>query len=155
MQEISLHLGSDHAGFGFKQKAIEFLQTKGLKYRDHGTFSDASCDYPDFADAVCQAVTATTGQMGLLICGSGQGMAMRANKYPKIRAALCYSVEVARLSRQHNDANVVCLGARMQDEQTLIAILAAFLSEPFEGGRHQLRVDKMISPVPLPKEFKK
>lgn len=137
-------LGCDHAGLQLKRILIPLL--KDYAVEDVGTFDETSVDYPDFASAVCQKVKSES-DMGLLICGSGQGMAMRANKFAHIRAALCWNEEVAALARQHNNANVLCLGARTTSSVDSTKILKAFLETPFEGGRHQKRIEKLNGPT--------
>lgn len=138
---MQMVIASDHAGFPLKQ---HFIKMESIEWIDCGPDSDDSVDYPDFADTLCKKVI-ETGLPGVLICGSGQGMAMRANKYQKIRAALCWTTEIAQLSRQHNNANVLCLGSRTIDENTAQEILKTFISTNFEGGRHQKRIDKLNS----------
>jgi ribose 5-phosphate isomerase B len=146
LQNMKIYIGSDHAGFSLKQNVIEYLK-KSHTVIDLGPKNEDRTDYPDYADkVVAELKKDPTGSMGLLICGSGQGMSMRANKYSFVRAALCWSAESAKLSRQHNDANVLCLGARLLDENTVFQILEAFLSTPFEGGRHAERVQKISNP---------
>lgn len=137
---MKIFVASDHAGVGLKTRILEFLKEKG---EDLGPQNTESVDYPDYADRVCFAVTASPENFGVLICGSGQGMSMRANKHKQVRAALCWSEEVAQLSRQHNNANVLCLGARVTDEDLALKIVEVFLATDFEGGRHQRRVDKL------------
>ncbi len=151
-------LASDHAGLDRKTEIIQYLKKQGsFEIEDFGPYDSESVDYPDFADKVCRnipalsvAMTALTPQpavLGILICGSGQGMAMRANKYPHIKAALCWNEDSTILSREHNDANVLCLGARMCDEKLSCLLVDKFLSTPFAQGRHARRVVKMLSPV--------
>ena len=136
-------IGSDHGGYNAKQEIIKniFLNEK-RSYMDFGTRTDDSCDYPDFAKAVCDDVAAGKSHLGILICGTGIGMSMVANRNPLIRAGLCKDVETAKLTRQHNNANVLCLGARVTDINDMIDIVQAFLSTEFEAGRHQIRSDK-------------
>ena len=141
----SIHIASDHAGFEVKNKVVQLLNQLGHQVLDHGPQNDQRCDYPDFANIVCQGLIAAPDSFGVLICGSGQGMAMRANKYNLIRAALCSSPEMARLSREHNNANVLCLGARTTDLPILLKTVEQFFVSSFEGGRHQARVDKIHS----------
>lgn len=136
----TIYLGSDHAGFDLKEKLkIHFPQ---IHWIDCGPANTDRVDYPDFADRVVKEVLKHQGR-GVLICGSGQGMAMRANKYSGIRAALVWNEESTRLSRQHNNANVLCLGARLLDHELAFHLFEVFLSTPFEGGRHQGRVEKL------------
>ncbi len=134
-------IGSDHAGFEYKAAIIDYLRDKNIF--DAGTFSAQSVDYPDYAHIVGKAVESGEAQRGILICGSGNGVCMTANKYPRVRAALCWTVELARLSRLHNDANVLCIPARFVGLELALQMVEAFLAEPFEGGRHAGRVAKI------------
>ncbi|MBQ3059408.1 MAG: ribose 5-phosphate isomerase B [Desulfovibrio sp.] len=138
MQRI--HLASDHAGFNLKEILARHLSTLGYEAVDDGTHSTASCDYPVFAHRLCQAVAAE-GTSGILICGTGLGMSIAANRHTEIRAALCTTELHARMSRCHNNANVLCLGARVTGVELALAIVETFLATPFEGGRHQRRLD--------------
>ena len=151
-----LFIGSDHAGFEAKENLKKFLEKNysDLDVIDEGPVSAQSVDYPDYADRVCTSMTKSTDR-GILICGSGQGMAMRANKYNHIRAALCWNEEVAQLCRNHNDANILCLGARLQSENQMEHLTRTFLDTEFEGGRHQQRVDKIASALYDPRAPKK
>jgi len=136
-------IASDHAGFNLK-KAIIKKYIKKLNFKDLGTNSSIkSVNYPDYAHKVCLKVVKNKMNIGVLICGSGMGMAMAANKHKNIRAALCYSVKNAKLSRLHNDANVITLGSRFTNNKTAFNCLNAFLSTKFEGGRHKKRVKKI------------
>ena len=136
-------IASDHAGFNLK-KAIIKKYTKKLNFKDLGTNSSIkSVNYPDYAHKVCLMVVKNKFNIGVLICGSGMGMAMAANKHKNIRAALCYSVKNAKLSRLHNDANVITLGSRFTNNNTAFNCLNAFLTTKFEGGRHKKRVKKI------------
>ena len=136
-------IASDHAGFYLK-KAIIKKYTKKLNFKDLGTNSSIkSVSYPDYAHKVCLKVVKNKLNIGVLICGSGMGMAMAANKHKKIRAALCYSVKNAKLSRLHNDANVITLGSRFTNNKTAFNCLNAFLKTKFDGGRHKKRVKKI------------
>lgn len=139
MQRL-IHLAADHAGFALKSALILRLSSLGHDVEDHGTHSTESCDYPVFARQLCEAVTERGGQ-GILICGTGVGMSMVANRMPGIRAALCATEFQARATRQHNDANVLCLGERVTGTGLAFAIVDAFLETAFEGGRHQRRID--------------
>ncbi|MBY0452640.1 MAG: ribose 5-phosphate isomerase B [Bdellovibrionaceae bacterium] len=149
---MKILIASDHAGFELKKQVFEALKAE-MNIEDLGPFSTDSVDYPDYANLVCKRIepsnvndnNASThlSTFGILICGSGQGMAMRANRFPFIRAALCWSEEVATLARLHNDANVLCLGGRLTPFPVGEKILSAFLETAFEGGRHQGRVDKL------------
>lgn len=136
-------IGADHAGFDLKEKLRDWLGTNGFTYKDFGTYSSASADYPDFAHPVATAVEKKEFDLGLLVCGSGNGVCITANKHQGIRAALCWTEELASLARQHNDANVLCLPARFISEELAVKILDRFVSSSFEGGRHERRVSKI------------
>ncbi|HEY3098153.1 MAG TPA: ribose 5-phosphate isomerase B [Methylomirabilota bacterium] len=136
-------LGADHAGYSLKEKLKTWLAADGHRVIDHGTHSTDSVDYPDYAAAVAQAVRAGDAERGVLICGSGIGMAMAANKVAGVRAVVAADPTVARLSRQHNDANVLALGARLTAAGQALEVVQAWLATPFEGGRHARRVDKL------------
>lgn len=140
---ITLALGSDHAGYQYKERITAHLTQKGLKFHDFGTFSEDSSDYPDFAHPVANAVEKGENSLGILVCGSGNGVCMTANKHAGIRAALCWNEELATLARTHNNANVLCLPARFVSVETALAIVDAFLNASFEGGRHERRVGKI------------
>ena len=145
MNKRRIFIGADSAGYGLKKEVIPYLTEKGYEVIDCGTDSDASCHYPLFANAVCEKVKADLdGSFGILICGTGIGMSMCANKHKGIRAALCSDTYSAKMTRQHNDANVLCMGARVIGSCLAIDILDAFLSNEFEGGRHAIRVDMMM-----------
>jgi ribose 5-phosphate isomerase B len=135
-----LHLASDHAGFALKTELRRRLADLGHDTVDDGTYSDESCDYPVFAHKLCAAVE-NSDCLGILICGTGTGMSIAANRHPGIRAALCVTELHARLARNHNDANVLCLGARITGVELAFAIVESFLAARFEGGRHQQRLD--------------
>ena len=139
---MKIYIASDHAGFLMKQKVVEILN-KQFDITDIGPQNEDRVDYPDYADKVIAELKASPSAMGILLCGSGQGMAMRANKHIFIRAALCWNEESARLARSHNDANVLCLGARLLPEKELHSIVQVFLATKFEGGRHADRVQKI------------
>ena len=142
--ERIIFIASDHAGFELKEKVCRWLKlNKNFKVTDLGPNSTDSVDYPDFANKLSSVMKTEPNSTGVLICGSGQGMAIRANKYSWIRAALVYSKEIAVLSREHNDANVICLGSRFCTESDSIAWVNEFLSVPFAGGRHATRVAKL------------
>lgn len=141
-----LLVASDHAGFELKEKLRKALDRLGVAYQDLGTYSTDSVDYPDYARRVAEAVSRGEAERGLLVCGSGQGMAMTANRYRGVRAALPFDEETARLSREHNDANVLALGGRTLDHAKAERMLAVWLSTPFAGGRHERRVEKIEPP---------
>ena len=138
----SIILASDHAGLALKATLTKALEKEGIAVHDLGTYSESSVDYPDFAKQLADSIRTGVSDRGILICGSGIGMSMAANRYPYIRAALCHNVETASLARQHNNANVLVLGARIISEATALACMEAFLHTNFEGGRHQARIDK-------------
>ncbi len=140
---MKIALGADHAGFELKQKLRERLEREGFEVHDRGTASNDSVDYPDFARMVGEEVASKQADLGVLVCGSGIGMAMAANKVPGVRAANVSSEYEAEMSRRHNDANVLAIGARILDEPKAAAIVGKFLQTQFEGGRHQRRVDKI------------
>ncbi|NGP76990.1 ribose 5-phosphate isomerase B [Balneolaceae bacterium YR4-1] len=138
-------IASDHAGFEAKEKVKKMLEDMGHMPVDFGTHSEDSVDYPDFAVQVAQKVDEGEHEQGILICGSGQGMCMTANKFKNVRAALVYNEKTAALTRQHNNANLLCLPGRELDEDDLKAILKAWFDSDFEGGRHERRVKKIHS----------
>ncbi|MCL2511102.1 MAG: ribose 5-phosphate isomerase B [Bacteroidales bacterium] len=141
--------GCDHAAFVLKETIKKHLQLQGYEVRDFGTFSGESVDYPDMIHPLAREIDAGRIERGIILCGSGVGVSMVANKYPKVRCALCWNVELAKLCRQHNDANVMALGARFIAENDALAMVDAFLDTPFEGGRHQGRVEKIAKLVEL------
>jgi len=139
-----IYAGSDHAGFALRHRLVEHLRAAGHTVDDLGTESEASCDYPDYAAAVGRAVSGEAGAVGLLVCGTGMGVCIAANKIHGVRAVDAWNVEAARISRAHNDANVLCLGARTLAEGDALAITDAWLAAPFDGGeRHTRRVEKI------------
>ncbi len=139
----TIGLCSDHAGFPLKQHIKQWLEAKGLAYKDFGTYTEESCDYPDFAHPMGEAIEAGECYPGIAICGSGQGISMTLNKHQGVRCALCWEPELATLARQHNDANVLAMPGRFISNEKADAIMEAFFSANFEGGRHQRRVDKI------------
>ena len=144
MDKRVIYIGADSAGFPLKEHLVGYLREAGFEVVDMGTDSTASCHYPDFAAAVCKSVQANLdGAYGILVCGTGVGMSMCANKYRGIRAALCGDTYSAKMTRRHNDANVLCLGARVIGSCLAEDIVTAFLGNDFEGGRHAIRVDMM------------
>lgn len=140
---MRIALGADHAGVQLKAEIKKFLDERGVRYTDFGTNTTDSVDYPDFAETVAHAVADGSHDRGLLFCGSGIGMAMAANKVPGVRAASVVDEVSTRLSREHNDANVLALGERLTPVETARQLVATFLDTPFGGGRHQRRVDKI------------
>lgn len=143
MEVKKIAIGADHAGFLYKTKIIAHLESLGYQVDDKGTYSEQSVDYPDFAHPVAKAVETGAADLGILICGSGNGVAITANKHQGIRAALCWTQELAALARQHNDANIISLPARFVSIEEAIGMIDTFLKTPFEGGRHQNRVNKI------------
>jgi ribose 5-phosphate isomerase B len=139
----SFAVGGDHAGFDYKDQLIDFLKAQGFSVKDCGTYSADSVDYPDFAHPVANAVESGEVSWGLLLCGSANGVAITANKHQGIRAGLAWNVEVAKLVRQHNDANVICLPVRFISLEEAKACLQMFIDTEFEGGRHAGRVSKI------------
>ncbi|TMI69719.1 MAG: ribose 5-phosphate isomerase B [Bacteroidetes bacterium] len=136
-------IGSDHAGFDYKEDLISFLEGKGYPFTDFGTHSKESADYADFAHPVAQSVEKKEASFGILICGSANGVAITANKHQGIRAAVCWGEELAKLARQHNDANVICIPARFVREGDAEKMVNIFMNTAFEGGRHATRVNKI------------
>ncbi len=142
-----LGIGSDHGGFALKQAVMKHLERRGVAYRDFGTYTEASCDYPDFGRAVALAVASGECERGIVICGTGIGISISANKVPGIRAALCGDCFSAEASRSHNDANVLALGARVLGEGLALKIVDTFLDTPFSGEeRHMRRIAKIEGP---------
>ncbi len=136
-------LASDHAGFEYKEKIKSILDEMHLEWKDFGTHSTDSVDYPDFAHAAAQAVSTSECDRGIFVCGSGIGVGMTANKHKGVRAASCQTIEAVKLSREHNDANVLAIGQRLTDWETVEKMVRVWLTTPFEGGRHTKRVDKI------------
>ncbi|HEY4629196.1 ribose 5-phosphate isomerase B [Flavobacterium sp.] len=140
---MKISIGNDHAGPEYKKAIVEMLQANGHEVTNHGTDNSDSVDYPDFAHPVAKDITNGKADFGILICGSGNGIAMSANKHQGVRVALCWMKEIAALARQHNDANVISLPARYTSIAQAVEMVATFINTPFEGGRHQNRVDKI------------
>ena len=140
---MKIAIGADHAGYEDKERVKKTLDELGIQYEDFGTQSTDSVDYPDFAQKVGEAVAHGEVDQGLLVCGSGTGMAIAANKVPGVRAAVAWSEEIARLAREHNDANVLSLAARFTPPEEIDKIVRAWFGAHFDGGRHQRRVDKI------------
>lgn len=139
----TIGIAADHAGFELKEKIKSYLTAKGFEIKDFGTHDTASMDYPDVVHPLCNAIENNEFEKGILICGSAQGVAMTANKHQQIRAAICWNKEIATITRQHNNANVICLPARFIDEQIAKDCVDAFFATAFEGGRHQNRINKI------------
>ena len=137
-------LGCDHGGFGLKQAVMKYLDEKGLAYKDYGTYSEDSCDYPEYGEAVARAIVNGECDRGILICGTGIGISIAANKVPGIRAAVCHNAFTAQMCREHNNAQILSMGARVLEEKTALEMVEIFLNTEFAGGRHTGRVEKMM-----------
>ncbi|MDQ8203865.1 ribose 5-phosphate isomerase B [Pelagicoccus sp. SDUM812003] len=146
MSKLTIAIGSDHAGFKYKQAIIAHLEGQGYQVKDYGTHSDASCDYPDFIRPVAEAVAAGEYDRGIVLGGSGNGEAIVANRVPGIRCGLCWNDQIAIWNRSHNDGNVLSIGERTVTEQQALSIVDTWLATEFEGGRHQPRIDKIDNP---------
>ncbi|MFL2609947.1 MAG: ribose 5-phosphate isomerase B [Flavobacteriaceae bacterium] len=140
---MRISIGNDHAGVEYKNYIREYLLDKNIQVNNYGTDSLDSVDYPDFAHPVSNDVNEEKSDLGILICGSGNGVCMTANKYKNVRAALCWNKELALLSKSHNNANIVCIPARFIEKKEALEIIKTFISEEFEGGRHERRVNKI------------
>ena len=140
---MRISIGNDHAGVEYKNYIREYLLDKNIQVYNYGTDSLDSVDYPDFAHPVSNDVNEKKSDLGILICGSGNGVCMTANKYKNVRAALCWNKELALLSKSHNNANIVCIPARFIEKKEALEIIKTFISEEFEGGRHERRVNKI------------
>ena len=140
---MKIAIGNDHAGTDYKMAVVEFLEEQGHEVHNVGTDHSDSVDYPDFVHPVAEAVSSGKAELGVLICGSGNGVSMTANKHQKVRAALCWTAEIAQLAREHNDANIISIPARFTSQPQAVNMVKTFLNTPFEGGRHQRRVDKI------------
>ena len=140
---MKISIGNDHAGPDYKKAIVQYLESKGHQVTNYGTDTEASVDYPDFAHLVATDVVAGKADFGIVICGSGNGIAMAANKHAGVRAGLCWTKEIASLTRLHNDANILSIPARFTSIQQAVEIVDTFLNTEFEGGRHQNRVDKI------------
>lgn len=140
---MKIAIGADHAGFEYKQKIVDYLTGKGIEIQDFGTFSTDSVDFPDFAHPTASAVEKGEADFGILFCGSGQGVNITANKHQGVRSALCWNSDIAKLSRQHNNANVIALPARFIAYEYAVEMIEIFLHTEFEGGRHANRVGKI------------
>ena len=136
-------IACDHAAYDLKELLGGYLSTKGFEVKDFGTYSEESCDYPDFAHALGEAIDNGELERGVALCGSGEGISMTLNKHQSVRAALCWIPEIAKLSRQHNNSNVLCMPARFISNDEALEMLNIWLETEFEGGRHQRRLDKM------------
>lgn len=136
-------IGCDHGGFELKEHIIKHLEDKGVEFKDYGTYSEDSVDYPDYAKKVCNAITEGEADKGILICGTGIGISIAANKHKGIRAALCSDVYSTKMTRMHNDSNVICLGGRVTGRELAFMIIDTWLDTKFEGGRHSMRIAKI------------
>ncbi|MGB8193606.1 MAG: ribose 5-phosphate isomerase B [Chitinophagaceae bacterium] len=136
-------IGADHAGFEYKAALVKWLNDKGYQMSDHGTYSDASTDYPDYAHPVAISVEQDEAAFGILLCGTANGVAITANRHNGVRAALCWQTDVAELVRKHNNANIICIPARFVALEYAKQMIEVFMETAFEGGRHARRVDKM------------
>lgn len=143
MEVKTVGLACDHAGFPLKKFVVDYLESHGYAYKDYGTYSDMSCDYPDFAHALGTGIETGEVYPGIAICGSGEGMAITLNRHKGVRAGLCWRPEIAELIRQHNDANVLVMPGRFVENKVAEKIMDAFFKASFEGGRHQRRVEKI------------
>ena len=144
---MKISIGGDHAGYELKERIKEYLDSKNIEFLDKGPYSEESVDYPDFVHPVCNEVLEGSVDFGILICGTGNGVAMTANKYSGIRCGLCWTEEIAALIRNHNNANVLALPARFIESSNAISIVEAFLSNDFKGGRHARRVGKITPEI--------
>ena len=149
----NIAMASDHAGFRLKEELKKLLSEKGYNIIDFGTLSEDSCDYPDFAHPAAKAVEKGKADLGVAMCGTGNGIQMTLNKHQGIRAALCWIPEIAKLARQHNDANILVLPARFISEEDATEITEVFLNTDFEGGRHQRRIDKIPADIEVEGEI--
>ena len=140
---MKISIGNDHAGPEYKKAIVGYLESKGYTITNYGTDTNASVDYPDFGHPVAVDISNGKADFGIVICGSGNGIAMTVNKHPKVRAGLCWIKEIAYLTRLHNNANILCIPARFTSVEQAIEIVETFLTTEFEGGRHQIRVDKI------------
>ena len=140
---MKLAVASDHAGFELKEQVRLLLESQGHTVEDCGCYSEESCDYPDYANRLCEAILGEKAERGVLVCGTGLGMSYTANRHKGIRAALCTSAEMAEMSRAHNDANVLVLGSRILDTDIVNDVLNAWMETPFDGGRHLRRIRKI------------
>lgn len=140
---MKIAIASDHAGYFLKQQIVSYLKKRMHGVKDFGTHSEESTDYPDYAHPLAESVSRGEFELGIVLCGSGNGVNMTVNKYKDIRSALCWIPEIASLARKHNDANVCAIPARFVSDEVAIMIVEAFLSTPFEGGRHQKRINKI------------
>ena len=140
---MKIAIGGDHAGFSYKKKIIEYLNSNGITILDVGPKNEASCDYPDFSHLVAKSVQKKEVDFGVLVCGSANGVAMAANKHNNIRAAICWNSEIASLAKTHNNANIICFPARFVSLESVLRMIEVFMKKNFEGGRHLNRIKKI------------
>tara|TARA_Y100000996_G_scaffold332094_1_gene268355 strand:- start:720 stop:1148 length:429 start_codon:yes stop_codon:yes gene_type:complete len=140
---MKIAIGGDHAGFSYKKKIIEYLNSNGITILDVGPKNEASCDYPDFSHLVAKSVQKKEVDFGVLVCGSANGVAMAANKHNNIRAAICWNSEIASLAKTHNNANIICFPARFVSLDSVLRMIEVFIKKNFEGGRHLNRIKKI------------
>ena len=140
---MKISIGNDHAGTDYKNAIISFLESQDITVKNYGTNSNDSVDYPDFVHPVAKDVESKSADLGIIICGSGNGASMSANKHQGVRSALCWTKEIAKLAREHNDANILSIPARFVSTQQAVDMVKIFLNTEFEGGRHQKRIDKI------------
>ena len=140
---MNIAIGNDHAGTSYKFKIIEFLKTKKISVINFGTNNDLNVDYPDFVHPVAKALSSKKVDYGILLCGSANGVAMTANKYKEVRAGICWNEEIVKLIRQHNNANILCIPARFVSLKKALEMVEIFINTSFDGGRHQLRINKI------------
>lgn len=143
IKKLTIAIGTDHTGFSYKQEIIKFLKEKGLKVLDCGTYNEEKVDFPDYARTVCYKILDEEADIGILICGTGIGMSIAANRYAYIRAALCHSEYTAEMAKAHNNSNILVMGARINSLEECIAITEKYLKTSFEGGRHIERLKKI------------
>ena len=141
---MKIAIGNDHAGTAYKYKIIEVLEKKQIEFKNYGTNTDDSVDYPDFVHPVANAVSNKESDLGILLCGSANGVAITANKYKKIRAGICWNVDIVKLIRQHNDANILCIPSRFVSMEDALLMVDIFIQTEFEGGRQLYRINKII-----------
>lgn len=139
---MKILIGNDHAGYSLKLSIIKNLEDK-YEFFDKGSYSDESVDYPDYASTIAKEIQSEKGDLGILICGTGNGVCMTANKFKRIRAVICWNEEIAKLAKQHNNANIICLPSRFIKVEEAIKIIESFILEKFEGGRHERRIKKI------------
>ena len=140
---MDIAIGNDHAGTSYKFEIIEFLKTKKISVINFGTNNDLNVDYPDFVHPVAKALSSKKVDYGILLCGSANGVAMTANKYKEVRAGICWNEEIVKLIRQHNNANILCIPARFVSLEKALVMVETFINTSFDGGRHQLRINKI------------